>query len=221
MPSVPAYVENNAGLAFDGWSAVWVFEPDLWGRCGQGPDERAALADLAGQIPDDVRLTVVERHYADTDEPAFDRDQESCTPEERQATLDILDEVRPQTIALLGSLSDDVLDWDDPDRVLPSYARWRTIRQLGWHICDTESRYYLPNLGLGYRERTTDLMAELTQSAAHVRRAITAVPPDLVRFDHRHGTWTTVKVLRRLAWHERGELAVMRELATRAKSGPS
>jgi hypothetical protein len=26
--------------------AAWSYEPELWGRCGQGPDEEAALAAL-------------------------------------------------------------------------------------------------------------------------------------------------------------------------------
>lgn len=219
MRVVPVYVENNAGMAFYGWSAAWVFEPELWGRCGQGPDQAAALADLARQLPSGIEPRVVESHVARSDEEAFVRDHEPCTEAERTATLTVLAETRPATIALLASLPDAVLDWDDPERVLPSYARWRTIRQLAWHVCDTESRYYLPLLGLGYRERASDLRTELVESASHVRAVVAEMPVDLVRVHAEHGTWTTVKVLRRLAWHERGELAVLRALATKAAEG--
>lgn len=47
-------------------------------------------------------------------------------------------------------------------------------------------------------------------------KAVEAMPADLV-VDGPHGTWTSVKVLRRLAWHERGELAVMRSMLAKAR----
>jgi hypothetical protein len=40
------------------------------------------------------------------------------------------------------------------------------------------------------------------------------MPPDLVRCEAGE-TWTSVKLLRRLAWHERGELVAMQDLADR------
>jgi hypothetical protein len=46
-----------------------------------------------------------------------------------------------------------------------------------------------------------------------VRRTLRTVPPDLYRTDHGQ-TWTTTKVLRRLAWHEPSELITMRALAS-------
>lgn len=219
---VLTYVEINAGMAFDHWCAAWTFDSDLWGCCGQGPDEPSAVADLQRQINavsgDELELVIAERMAAARtgDEMAFSRDRRPCTMAERSATLAALAEVRPQTIALIQSGSDDVLDWDDPDRILPPYATWRTIRQLAWHVANTESRYYLPCTGLGYREATADLLTELEESAAHVRSVVTAMPADAIRKDEVYGTWTAVKLLRRLAWHERGELTVMRQLATRA-----
>lgn len=88
---------------------------------------------------------------------------------------------------------------------------------MGWHIADTESRYYLPFLGLGYREQAYELLAELELSADHVRQAVQTMPAALV-VDGECGTWTTVKVLRRLAWHERGELAVMRAMLAKTRT---
>jgi len=122
---------------------------------------------------------------------------------------------RDDTVALVTSCSPEVLDYDDAARVLPSWARWRTLRQMAWHLADTESRYYLPCLGLPYREPEPDLLAELAASAEHVRAWVRRMDADLV-CRHRHETWTTAKVLRRLAWHERSELVTMHRLAARA-----
>jgi hypothetical protein len=100
--------------------------------------------------------------------------------------------------------------------VLPPWASWRTLRQMAWHVADTESRYYLPRLGLAGRPREADLLGELQRSAEHVRAAVSSVAPTRLR---RSGgeVWTTTKLLRRLAWHERGELVVMRQLAERVR----
>ena len=84
---------------------------------------------------------------------------------------------------------------------------------MAWHLADTESRYYLPSLGLPSRPRLPDLPDELAASAAHVRRTLLAAPPDLIRTDAGE-TLTTTKLLRRLAWHEPAELVTMRALAT-------
>jgi hypothetical protein len=87
---------------------------------------------------------------------------------------------------------------------------------MAWHVADTESRYYLPRLGLPSRPRDADLPVELQRSAAHVHKAVSRVPPALLRRSDGE-VWTTTKLLRRLAWHERGELVVMRRLAERAR----
>ncbi|WP_285102421.1 hypothetical protein [Promicromonospora sp. MEB111] len=44
--------------------------------------------------------------------------------------------------------------------------------------------------------------------------------PDLSRVWPEHGSWTSVKVLRRLAWHERGELDVLAGLVDQAVENP-
>jgi hypothetical protein len=210
-----AYVENEVAMAYDRGSAAWSFDIADWGRCGQGTDEVEAVRDLNAQLGPDVDLVVVER--LQSDELAFQRDHQPATDDERRASLAILAACRREVIALVQTCSDAVLDWDDPSRALPSYASWRTVRQLAWHIVDTESRYYLPMTGLGYREPASDLLTELELSATHVRRTVEAMPGHLVRTTN-GGTWTSVKLLRRLAWHERGELAVMRAQARRAST---
>lgn len=216
MASVEVFVETDVAIAFERGVAAWVFDLPHWGRCGQGLDETAAVADLGRQLGTGVDLVVVERIQGD--EQAFTRDRQPCNDDERQATLTILAGVRRLTIELITARSGEELDWDDPTRRLPAFAKWRTLRQLAWHIVDTESRYYLPQAGLGYRDPALDLRTELTESATHVRRVVQAMPADLLH--ERDGeTWTSTKLLRRLAWHERGELAVMQALAKRGSTG--
>jgi len=209
-----AYVEYGTGMAYEAGVVAWTFDAANWGHCGQGRDEPAALADLGtviGANPGD--LTIVERIYGD--ERAFVRDHAPATPAERAAALAAVMEARAGTRALLDAcrtFGSELLDFDNPARVLPSWARWRTLRAMFWHVADTECRYYFPGLGLPHRPRADDLDTELEACAAHVRATVTGLPDDLVHHD-RHEEWTSTKVLRRLAWHERGELVAMRDLA--------
>jgi len=210
---VKVYVEAPVAMAYDRGCAAWTFDPAHWGVCGQGLDESDALADLGTRVG--TALEVVERVTGD--EQAFARDRALCTTAERSATLAVLAEVRPRTAQLVETSSAVLLDWDDPQRTLPGFARWRTLRQLAWHIADTESRYYLTALGLAARPRADDLRVELAESYRHVCDAIASLPADLV-VESGGEVWTTTKVLRRLAWHERGELVVMERLASRGRA---
>jgi hypothetical protein len=208
------YVEHGTSMAYDTGVVAWTFDVNNWGRCGQGEDERTALTELATGIGvDPGELTVVERIHGD--EMAFARDHTPVTPAERAATLATVMDARVGTRALLDACracESELLDFDNPVRVLPSWARWRTLRAMFWHVADTECRYYFPGLGLPYRPRAADLDTELEACAAHVRATVAGIPDDLVHH-HRGEEWTSTKVLRRLAWHERGELVAIRELA--------
>jgi hypothetical protein len=219
MPQqLDAYLEIGVGAHVDNAVVAWAFDLDLWGTCGQGLHEAAAAAALehaaARARGAAQQVAVVERIHGD--EQAFQRDHQPATTGERAQTLAILRAARQQTLALISACPDPVLDWDDPQRVLPPWASWRTLRQLAWHVADTESRYYLPRLGLAGRPRQADLLGELQRSAAHVQAAVSSVAPALLRRSDGE-VWTTTKLLRRLAWHERGELVVMRQLAERAR----
>lgn len=212
MRVVRAFVESGVSMAYDVGSAAWVFDEDVWGTCGQGTDEGAALRDLSRLLGPGTRFQVVERIRGD--EQAFDRDRVPCLDSELDRTLAILDRARAQTVELLRSVPPAELDSDRLQRSLPSFAGWRTLRQMAWHIVDTESRYYLPAAGLAAKPPHNDLFTELAESAAHVREQLRAMPADL--HVEQHGeVWTAVKLLRRLAWHERGELAVMRTMVER------
>lgn len=129
-------------------------------------------------------------------------------------TQGILHVQRPRAHAQFERLSPDQLDGDDPNREMPRFARCRTIRMTLQHIADTESRYYLPSCGLSSRAPDPDLMTELLASEAHVRTVLKVLPLDLVR-ETDGGVWTATKLLRRLAWHERGELDAIDELLAR------
>ena len=201
---IEAYVEVGVAMAADSGVAAWSFAPELWGRCGQdrtgdGAGRADRPADRGGRASRRGRAGVQRR-------------PRPATPAQRDATLAILARARAETVALITGTPDEVLDRDDPDRVLPAFASWRTLRQMAWHLADTESRYYLPSLGLPARPRLPDLVDELAASAEHVRRSVLAAPPALVRTEA-GATWTTTKLLRRLAWHEASELATMRALA--------
>lgn len=208
------FVETGVNLAGTGAVAAWVFDPAHWGSCGQGATEDEAIADLlhqCGAVGERHTGTVV-RERTHGDEQAFQRDLLDPSPVERDLTRSILRDVRRRTLALVRDAAQDVLDRADPARGLPEWASWHTARQLAWHLADTESRYYLPSLGLPAKERAADLVTELEESAAHVARVLDGLPPTaLVRRD-RGEVWTSVKVLRRLAWHERSELVVLERL---------
>jgi len=207
-----AYVETGVDLAGTGGVAAWSLDLSHWGRCGQGDTERQAVADLAVRCgwPDARSVEVIERIHGD--EQAFERDLEPPARAEVEATMAVLDEVRPRTIELVAAATETALDRDDPARVLPGWASWRTPRQLARHLADTESRYYLPSLGLPSRDRADDLVAELSRSAEQVRHVLDTPPANPLVRREQGEVWTTVKLLRRLAWHERGELEVLTRL---------
>lgn len=216
MRTVSVFVESGVRMAFDAGSAAWVFDEDLWGSCGQGTDEGAALRDLYRLLGRRTHLVVAERVRGD--EQVFARDRVACTPAERARTLEILADTRRRTVDLVRSCSPAELDCADLNRSLPSFASWRTLREMAWHIVDTESRGYLPAAGLPARPRQEDLFTELDESARHVRAQLHEMPSDLL-VEGSAGTWTAVKLLRRLAWHERGELTVMRLMLERLRVG--
>ncbi len=216
MRRLLTYVESGTGVAPDLTTFAWVFDDEFWGRCGQGPDEAAALAELSSELTaagaGQIRFEIVERIAGD--ELAFDRDRRPATEHQRELTLGILEAVRAQSIALIAGATSVELDYDDPERTLPAWASWRTLRQMAWHLANTESRYYLPETGLGHRHAEPDLLDELAASGAHVRAIVAEMPLDRVNAD---GTWTSAKLLRRLAWHERAELVTMRRMADTAR----
>jgi len=215
---VDTYVERGVRAHGGGVVAAWTFSLPHWGHRGQGPDERAALDALArtGGLDSDA-MVVAER--IEGAESAFQRDHLPATPEEVARTIEILEAAREDTIALVRSATVAELDWHDPaaERAQPGGLSWQTLRQAAWHFCDTESRVYLAALGEPPPPRSLDLRTELERSHQHVLATLGRLSPRRSR-SLGGETWTTVKVLRRLAWHERSELQPMRLLLTRART---
>lgn len=200
------FVESAVGMAHDSGAAVWSFDLDLWGTCIQAP-----RAEEAVQAFEQVYGPAVVVERIDGDEHAFLRDRAPSSDEELAVTLEILANQRRRTLQLLERLPDAVLDRDDPQRHMPPWAWWRTIRDNLWHIADTESRYYLPSLDQSPKDREPDLETELRASATHVRKVVHSMPRDLV-ISEDDEVWTSTKVLRRLAWHEAGEVDAIEAL---------
>lgn len=224
------YVESGVGGHTDDAVQAWSFDVAWWGLCGQGLTEDEALTALQGRAWHSLRdflrrhgedcppvtgCSVAERIHGD--EGAFARDRRPAREEARDRTPRILEWARADLLDLLAQATEAELDYDDPRRELPIWATWRTPRQMAWHIADTESRYYLPAIGVEPRPRAADLWEELERSAAHVRRILPTLPPDL-SIERSGQVWTTTKVLRRLAWHERAELDAMHVLLDRART---
>jgi hypothetical protein len=213
LVGVEAYVESGVGGHADNSVQAWVYDIASWGICGQGLDESEALDGLSRQVHS-RNFRVTERISGD--EQTFSRDERLASADERHATLNILRAARGETCRLVASLSDAELDFIDPERTLPDWATWTSLRQMAWHLADTESRYYLAQLGVAPPPRRPTLLAELESSHEHVVGAVATVAGDLSTRPGRE-RWTTTKVLRRLAWHERSELVTMRRLADRAR----
>jgi hypothetical protein len=222
MPSkVPVYVEQRAHAHAGGAFVAWSFDLRYWGHRGQGADERSALDALSRSAGiDREAMAVAER--IEGDERAFERDRCPATPEEVARTVEILKAARADTIALVRSATVAELDRRDPDAAQARSGglggvSWRTIRQAAWHFCDIESRVYLAGLGEAPPPRSLDLLLELERSHQHVLATLARLSPHRSR-SLGGETWTTVKVLRRLAWHERAELIPMRNLLVRART---
>lgn len=224
-------LEFGVGAHVDDATLAWVYDHRWWGLCGQGIDEASALKDLTarahpsydrflerhGEIARPLSLEdleIVERIHGD--ELSFQRDHEPATDEELLRTMMLLAYAREELLALIEDCSEAELDWDDPDRHLPRWASWRTLRQMAFHIADTESRYYLAALDVEPPSRCEDVSAELRRSSGHVRDVLARLERDRA-VASADGRWTTRKVLRRLAWHERSELDAIRTLRDRAR----
>lgn len=210
------YIDGGAGMTRVGGVAAWTFETGHWGECGQGDSEFDALANLARRVGT-ADFHVAERIGTGEARQVFDTDLVPATEEQVTATASILRAERARTIALVESASPAALRMPGADVPQPTWMRWRTAEAIAWHVADTESRHYLGLLGLGSREPLGSLRAELAESAAWVQERLRTMPRD-ARAEVSGEVWTSVKVLRRLAWHERVESVFLRR-RVRAASG--
>lgn len=200
------HVDSSDTMVALGEVAVWSFALEHWGECAQAGDEEAALSAFArrtGARP----MRVVERVTGPA--AVFEADLVPASEAQIRRTLEVLAEQRTHSLVLLDRTPPALLGVVDERVEQPGWMTWRTPAAILRHIADTESRAYLRWTRLPQREPVDDLRAELEASAAHVRAVLLAMPRDLVA-EHRGETWTAVKLLRRLAWHERVELVFLR-----------
>jgi hypothetical protein len=221
-------VETGVRLHGDDDTAAWVLDHRWFGLVGIGQDEQTALDDLRGRAFDRYRqflwrhevvpnplpdVEVVERIQGDEQAFAFDRAR--AVKLERDQVDRLLRYVRIDVDTFLDVATDAHLDHDEP-RELPTWSSWRTAREVCWHLFDTDSRYYLPRVGVEPRPREADLRTEAAANEAHVRRWVADLEAGRT-IEHDDGeVWTTRKVLRRLAWHAVAELDVLWWLRARA-----
>ncbi|MGM7696578.1 hypothetical protein [Microbacterium sp. A84] len=132
-----------------------------------------------------------------------------ATENQLARTIRILEAQSLETLALLDAATDAELDAEDSAIAQPMWMPWRTPRTILRHIADTEARTYPRWCGLPQLEPVDDLSEELGRSAKHIHEVILDMPRSF-KTTHRHVTWTPVKLLRRLAYHERLELVFLR-----------
>lgn len=188
--------------------AIWSFDLEAWGECTQAPDDTSALTLFSRRVhvaPNELR--VAERITGPR--AVFKQDLAPASDEQIARTLQLLELHRSRTLSLLDAVSEDDLDTQDPTVEQPPWMPWRTPRQILHHIADTEARAYPRWCGLPQLGQVDDLRTELEASARHIGRVILEMPRSFTT-EHRGETWTPVKLLRRLAWHERIELIFLR-----------
>lgn len=228
-------------VGLDGASAV-AFDLDHWGLWADGADEDAAVNELVSSAHEKFaafvaahgsncgpvgEMTVLERQPA-ADEGAFSFERKPATDAERERTHELYRWARADLVTLVGEASDAELDWIDPTRRLADWAWWHSARQMAWHCAITESCYYLGRVGvtrpMAFADLSTPLPAPdtatllelLAISQQHVETWIERLRPD-VEVVANGEVWTTRKVLRRLAGHERAENGVTAELLRNAR----
>lgn len=229
-------------------TAVWVdsgwgepFEASVldlshWGHAATGRDKRQAVAGLRGREYDDFK-SFLERHrsacapLADVRIVGRDDYESWCrapaTMDERRCTLQFFQWSRDELVELIAAATDAELDFDDPDRVLPADAWWRTPRQMAYHIAITASRYYLTMLGVDPPEgwarsglvwkEWPDVLDAVQQSTRQVLETVPDIPLDLVVTNSEWDIFSARRCLWQLASHERRETNVVRQLLEKAR----
>lgn len=225
---VPIYVESDVDAHMSSGTQAWSYDLSLWGVVGQGSNEPEAIADLKRRSTyylADRRPAFVVCERIVGDEQAFAPDLQAATEQEVQQTIQILSRSRAKTLRHFQALSDEDLVHTDPDRILPDWANWYSIREMFEHILLTESAYYIERLhptGNDWSEHTLSVLSSdelalaLSQSLYRTLGFIAASRRDLVRCNDAE-IWTYRKVLRRLAWHERSELGVIDTLVAQTR----
>lgn len=201
-------VDASDTMARLGEVAVWSFDLEAWGECAQASTETEALTRFARRAGVSLQDLETSERISGPD-GIFSEDTLPATENQVSRTIRILEAQRRETLALLDASTDAELDAEDQTVAQPAWMPWRTPRTILRHIADTEARAYPRWCGLPQLEPVDDLREELSRSTQHIREVILEMPRSF-RTTHRHETWTPVKLLRRLAYHERIELVFLR-----------
>lgn len=201
------YVDAADGMAGLGEVAVWSFDLALWGECTQAASESVAMKKFAQRC--NRSDLVVEERITGPDQ-VFDRDYRPATDAEIDTTLRKLEMQRSITIELIvraGAAG--ALDAQDISVVQPAWMTWRTPRTIAEHLIADACGAYLKRLALPVITPQGELIDDLVASGTHLHQVIQDMPRDRVT-SYKGEVWTSVKFLRRQAWHEGVEQVFLR-----------
>lgn len=207
-----AYVEVHSEDGGSMSSRAWSFDLASWGIARSAETANGALSML--QRATRAPTLEVEETVEDFD-PAFARDLEPAAPGERAATLTILEQARARSLALLESTDEHRLHRTSAELWDVDFGGFSDAAELAWSFADVESRRYPSALGLATREPLPDLLDELRASHVHAMQIVATLPEVLIRAAPDGGEWTSVKLLRMLAWYERAHYSLLETLLTR------
>ena len=202
-----AYIDAADGMAGLGEVAVWAFDLDIWGECTQASSETVALEKFARRSGrSDL---VVEERITGSDQ-VFDRDYRPARDDEIDATLHKLETQRAATIDLVArAAAAGALDARDATVLQPAWMPWRTPRAIAEHLIADACGAYLKRLSLPVTSPRGELIEDLIATGNHLQQVIRTMPRDRVT-DYGGEVWTSVKFLRRQAWHEGVEQVFLR-----------
>lgn len=154
-----------------------------------------------------AEIEVVQRVVGD--EVLFDADFAPAPADMIEETIQLMHAARSDLLATVGSLSNELLDWDPPYRTFAPWADWRTIREILAHVANTETRYYLPAIGYEPTVSPVRPRDDWRVFLSEQRAAALTFLEDLESSSDRarvrtrgEEQWSVRKVLRRLVRHE-------------------
>ncbi len=139
------------------------------------------------------------------DDVLFMPDRDPATVEEFDRTIQMLRSSRSDLLHTVELLPDKILDWDPPYREFASWADWRTIRATLAHLANTETHFYLKQIGYQPTARPVvpgdDWLSSLESSRGEAFRFLQRLKgsSDRARLSE---FWSVRKVLRRMVRHE-------------------
>lgn len=140
-------------------------------------------------------------------------EHEPATVAEIELTAKLLEATRRDLLAVLRRAPDGALDWDPPYAEFAEWADWRTIRANLAHVANSETHYYLRNVGYEPASPAADPQGDWQSFLPAARAHTVACLDDLARSADRARVrsvdagfgvepWSVRKALGRLVGHE-------------------